>query len=56
MIDDPDGGGRNPNALAALALLDAVTGRAGRVADGARESVAGLAFYRHETHPKPARG
>jgi class 3 adenylate cyclase/tetratricopeptide (TPR) repeat protein len=31
VIDDPDGGGRNPDALAGLALVDAVTGRAGRI-------------------------
>jgi class 3 adenylate cyclase/tetratricopeptide (TPR) repeat protein len=31
VVDDPDGGGRNPDALAGLALVDAVTGRAGRI-------------------------
>jgi class 3 adenylate cyclase/tetratricopeptide (TPR) repeat protein len=41
IVDDPDGGGRNPDALSALALVDAVAGSGGRIvelADAARSS------------------
>jgi class 3 adenylate cyclase/tetratricopeptide (TPR) repeat protein len=41
VIDDPDGGGRNPDALSALALVHAASGRANRLeelADAARAS------------------